>query len=58
MIITTGCPLSWDEWVKAVEELEAKAALAERKGLPKTAQSWRDQITSLQLRIEREEGSV
>ena len=55
MIVIRGRSLSWDEWVKAVEELEAKAELAERKGLTKTAQSWRDMIANLHPRIERNE---
>jgi hypothetical protein len=54
-IVTTGKPLSWDAWVQAVEQLEAKAALAERNGLPKTAQSWRNMIANLSLRIEKDE---
>ena len=55
MLIVTGRLLSWDEWVKAVEQLKAKAELAERKGLTKTAQSWRDMIVNLHPRIERDE---
>jgi hypothetical protein len=48
-IITTGRVLSWDEWVKAVEELEARAELAERNGLHSTARSWREQIKNLKV---------
>jgi hypothetical protein len=54
-IITTGKSLSWDEWVRAVEQLEARAELAERNGLRHTAQSWRNTITNLhpQVRFEQ-----
>jgi hypothetical protein len=52
--ITTGRQLTWDEWVKAVEDLEARAELAERNGLHSTAKSWRDMIANLRLR--RDEG--
>jgi hypothetical protein len=48
--ITTGRQLTWDEWVKAVEDLEARAELAERRGLHSTAKSWRDMIANLRLR--------
>jgi hypothetical protein len=47
MSITTGRPLTWEEWVQATEQLEAKAKLAEQRGLPKTAQSWRAMIDNL-----------
>jgi hypothetical protein len=49
MSITTGRPLTWDEWVRAMERLEARAKLAEQHGLPKTAQSWRAVIENLQV---------
>jgi hypothetical protein len=48
-IITTGKPLTWEQWVQAVEELEAKAELAERKGLHHTAKSWRDTVSNLKM---------
>jgi hypothetical protein len=54
MITTTGRTLSWDEWRKAVEHLEAKAELADRNGLRHTAQSWRDMIKNLHPRIEEQ----
>jgi hypothetical protein len=54
MIITSGRTLSWDEWVQAVEHLEAKAELADHNGLHHTAQSWRDMIASLHLQIEEQ----
>jgi hypothetical protein len=38
------------EWAKAMEDLKARAALAERAGLPKTAQSWRDAIENMARR--------
>jgi hypothetical protein len=47
MIITAGRTLTWVAWVKAVEQLEARAELAERNGLPRTARSWRDMIAGL-----------
>lgn len=47
--VTTGRTLSADELAKAVEQLEAKAKLAESKGLRHTARSWREQIASLCL---------
>jgi hypothetical protein len=49
MSITTGRPLSWDEWVRVTENLEARIRLAEQHGLPKTAQSWRAVIENLQV---------
>ena len=45
--ITTGRTMAWDEWVKAVDYLEARAKLAEQNGLPKTAKSWRTAIENL-----------
>jgi hypothetical protein len=48
--ITTGLPLTWDEWVRAVENLEARIKLAKQHGLPRTAQSWRTVIDTLQVR--------
>jgi hypothetical protein len=47
--ITTGRPLTWDEWVRAAENLEARIKLAKTHGLPKTAQSWRAMIETLQV---------
>jgi hypothetical protein len=56
MIITAGSLLSADSRVRAIEALEAKAALADRNGLHRTARSWRDMATNLRLgTIEREE---
>ena len=31
--ITTGFPMTWEQWVQVAEQLEARAALAERHGL-------------------------
>jgi hypothetical protein len=47
MLITTGHALSLVELAKAVDQLEAKAALAEEHGLRHTAKSWRDRAASL-----------
>jgi hypothetical protein len=49
-IITTGRTMSSYEWAKAMEDLEARAALAERAGLPKSAKSWRDAIDNMARR--------
>ena len=43
--------MTWDEWVKAVENLEARAKLAEKCGLPQTARSWRTVIENLQVGV-------
>jgi hypothetical protein len=48
--ITTGRPLTWDEWVAAADYLEARAKLADQHGLPRTAESWRGVIEHLQVR--------
>jgi hypothetical protein len=47
--ITTGQPLSWDEWVAAVTDLEARAKLAEQNGLVRTAKLWRSMIENMQV---------
>ena len=47
--ITTGQSMTWDEWVAAVDYLEARARLAEQHGLPRTAKSWRTMVESLQV---------
>ena len=47
--ITTGRLMSWDEWVAAVDYLEARAVAAEQHGLPRTAKSWRTMIENLQV---------
>jgi hypothetical protein len=41
------------ELARAIASLESRAAAAERAGLPRTAQSWRDTIANL-----RERGSI
>jgi hypothetical protein len=50
MLVTTGRILSPAELAEVTEQLEAKAKLAESKGLPETARSWRSQIANLQNR--------
>jgi hypothetical protein len=52
MLITTGRALSWEEWVKAVDDLEARAELAERHRLHRTARCWREQVKTLRLKLE------
>ena len=49
MIITGAQTLTWDQWCRAVEDLEARAAAAERSGLPRTAKSWRERIANLRI---------
>jgi hypothetical protein len=47
MLITTGHTLSPVELAKAIEQLEAKAVMAEQRGLSHTAKSWRDALANL-----------
>jgi hypothetical protein len=39
------------ELVQAVASLEARAELAERNGLPKTAKSWRDTVENMRAEL-------
>ena len=46
--VTTGLPMTAKEREAAIARLLAKAALAEKNGLPRTAQSWRETAANLQ----------
>ena len=48
--------MSSHEWAKAMGDLKARAALAERAGLPKTAKSWRDAIENMARRDRAADG--
>lgn len=46
-VITGGSLLSEDARARALENLKARAELAEHNGLPHTAQSWREMVSAI-----------
>ena len=50
-MILPGPFMTEEELKQAVTSLEARAEIAERNGLPKTAKSWRDAIENMRGRV-------
>ena len=43
--------MTFEEWRNAVADLEARAVLAERAGLPRTARGWRERVANLSVAV-------
>jgi hypothetical protein len=54
-VILPGPFMTEEELTQAVASLEARAEVAERNGLPRTARSWRDAIENMRGRTGGEE---